>query len=180
MLCWKPIGSIFNTIVVTRIPAHHYFDRNRESMTWFWFHLRPTYQRLGKFILSWCVKLIKERMCKAWWRYILSLLAMWRKVEGAVSLTPPRTTTTITTTTIWARVKLRSAIFSLAYHTFGENFFEYQTFHSHWLMHGSKRFLLLNSNPCKTSVAYLYCDLLRLYHRFTSDSILFITTPKKR
>ena len=84
-------------------------------------------------------------MCKTWWRYILSFFSYVKKSGGAVSLSPPPTTTAI-----WARVKLRSAIFSLAFHTFAENFFEYQAFHSHWLMHGSKRSLLLNSNPCKT------------------------------
>ena len=51
--------------------------------------LRPNYQSLGKFLCSWCVKLMLKAVCKVSWRYLISFLAMGRNVEGAVSPPPP-------------------------------------------------------------------------------------------
>ena len=88
MFCWKSIGSILKTVFVTtaifftaRAPLF-FFYRNRENMTSLWRHLRPTYQSLRKFLWSGYVKLMPGGVCKVWWWYIISFIAMGGKVEG--------------------------------------------------------------------------------------------------
>ena len=111
MFCWKPIGFILkwyatlNRHVLLKSDWFYLKNCTRDDdsrATLFfteigrpWRHSDDIYgrhMRLGFFFFffwSWYVKLMPGGVCEVWGRYLISLLALGRKVEGAVSPPPP-------------------------------------------------------------------------------------------